>query len=124
MLGGESRGIERLFELEFAGKRILCIDLAGLHLKELRFLTALSLLCVATAQAQDASRVPVAPVPSSRQLAWQSLEFSAFVHFGINTFTDREWGYGDESPDPCNPPDFNADRIVRVFHDAGMQSVS
>ena len=41
---------------------------------------------------------PYGPIPSPRQLRWHSLEVYGFLHFTVNTFTDKEWGYGDESP--------------------------
>lgn len=40
--------------------------------------------------------VPVHPLPSERQLKWNETEFYAFFHYGMNTFTGKEWGYGDE----------------------------
>jgi alpha-L-fucosidase len=62
-------------------------------------------------------------VPSPRQLAWQEREFVAFVHFGTNTFTDREWGLGTENPSVFNPTDLNARQWVKAIKDAGMAMV-
>jgi alpha-L-fucosidase len=62
-------------------------------------------------------------VPSARQLAWEQREFCGFLHFTVNTFTDKEWGYGDESETVFNPTNFDADQIVRTARDAGMKEL-
>ncbi len=66
---------------------------------------------------------PCGPVPTDFQVNWLRMEWYAFVHFGLNTFTNREWGYGDESPELFNPTRFDADEIVRTFRDAGMSGM-
>lgn len=66
---------------------------------------------------------PYGTLPSERQLKWHALEFYGFVHFTTNTFTDKEWGCGDESPEVFNPTDFDADQIAGVARDAGMKGL-
>ena len=66
---------------------------------------------------------PYGPIPSRRQLRWHEMEFYGFIHFTLNTFTDKEWGYGDESPALFNPTDFDADQIARTASAAGMKGL-
>jgi alpha-L-fucosidase len=62
-------------------------------------------------------------VPSERQIAWQSLEFQAFFHFGMDTFTDREWGLGTEDPKLFNPADLDAGQWVEAAKAARIKGV-
>lgn len=61
--------------------------------------------------------------PSARQLRWQKLELTAFLHFGINTFTGREWGDGTEDPKLFNPASLDARQWIRTCKEAGFKQV-
>lgn len=61
--------------------------------------------------------------PSGRQLKWQQYEITAFFHFGVNTFTDREWGDGKEDPAIFDPAELNTDQWVREAKAAGAKLV-
>jgi len=61
--------------------------------------------------------------PDQHQLAWQQKELMAFIHFGINTFTDREHGLGTESPDLFYPTSFNPRQWTRVLKEAGFKTI-
>ncbi|MBN2311044.1 MAG: alpha-L-fucosidase [Candidatus Hydrogenedentes bacterium] len=81
--------------------------------------TALS----ASARAATAAPEPVGALPSPRQLAWQQLEYYAFVHFNMNTFTNMEWGEGEETPAQFNPTELDCRQWARVCRDAGMKGI-
>ena len=61
--------------------------------------------------------------PSERQLAYQSLGFYAFIHFSVNTFTDKEWGDGTEPESIFNPSELDAEQWVSAVRDAGMKGL-
>ncbi len=63
------------------------------------------------------------PKPTQRQLTWQHWETTAFLHFGVNTYTDREWGEGTENPAIFNPTQFDAVKIVQDLKAAGFKLV-
>src|SRR5664279_3691619 len=87
----------------------------------------LSLLLFSAVLLSSCSQVkppePFGPVPSARQLAWHDMEYYMFVHFTVNTFTGREWGYGDENESIFNPAELDCRQWARVARDAGMKGI-
>src|SRR3954471_22040290 len=85
-------------------------------------LTAVSLV----AQAQTGSTPPpppVYPLPNAQQMAWHEMEMNAFVHFTVNTFTDKEWGYGDESETVFNPSQPDPGQWAKTLQQAGFKTL-
>ncbi|GAB2265315.1 hypothetical protein Dimus_000379 [Dionaea muscipula] len=64
--------------------------------------------------------LPILPLPNYAQLKWQQREIIMFLHFGVNTFTDSEWGTGQESPSIFNPTRLDTGQWVDVAVEAGI----
>ena len=63
------------------------------------------------------------PVPNENQLRWQQMEMYAFIHYSLNTYTDQEWGFGNEDPQLFNPSDLDCRQWARVCKQAGMRGI-
>lgn len=75
------------------------------------------------ADATAAEKVEMASrlVPTPQQLEWQRMELTAFLHFGVNTFTGREWGDGTEDPAIFNPTSLDCEQWVRTLKESGFK---
>jgi len=72
---------------------------------------------------EQVTRIAAGVTPSARQLSWQEMELTTFLHFSMNTFYDQEWGHGTESPARFNPSKLDAEQWVRVCREAGSKCV-
>jgi alpha-L-fucosidase len=73
--------------------------------------------------AQTVAPKPCGPIPSKNQQRWQKMEFYAFVHLSVNTFTDQEWGNGDEDAKIFNPDKLDCRQWARIASEAGMKGI-
>ena len=82
-----------------------------------------TVLGLRVARSRTVDAAPPLPRPSRAQLAWQQDELGMFIHFGVNTFTDREWGEGTEDPRLFDPSAFDARQWARTARAAGFRAM-
>ena len=92
-------------------------------IKAMKPMLSLLLLASFPALVFPQAPAPFGAVPSERQLAWHALDYYAFVHFNINTFSDKEWGHGDEPAALFNPTELDCRQWARVCKEAGMKGI-
>ena len=88
-------------------------------MKKLTFLLLSTLLTGACKQQVE----PYGPLPTADQVALQDMEMYAFLHYSLNTYTDQEWGFGNEDPTLFNPDQLDTRQWVRTCKDAGMKGI-
>ena len=66
------------------------------------------------AHAQKENIASCGPVPTENQLRWQDMEMYAFIHYSLNTYTDQEWGFGNEDPKLFNPSNLDCRQWAHV----------
>jgi alpha-L-fucosidase len=92
-------------------------------MKNILLLLNLLIILPVCSQELVKSPAPFGPLPTQKQLDWHEMEFYAFVHFSLNTFTNKEWGYGDESPMLFNPTSLDVRQWARIAKEAGMKGI-
>ncbi|MCG2613340.1 alpha-L-fucosidase [Terrimonas sp. NA20] len=79
--------------------------------------------CIACSTSTPPPPAAFGALPTDAQLKWQEMEMYCIIHFGVDTYTDKEWGYGDESPELLNPSAFSAEQIVGAAKAGGFKGV-
>jgi alpha-L-fucosidase len=82
-----------------------------------------SIFSIVNSYGQTKAPAAVGPVPSVNQLRWQDMEYYAFVHFSLNTYTNQSWGYGNEDVNLFNPEKLDCRQWARTCKQAGMKGI-
>ena len=80
-------------------------------------------LCSCMSMTAQTKPEPFGPLPNENQLRWQDMEMYAFIHYSLNTYTDQEWGFGNEDPKLFNPSNLDCRQWARVCKQAGMKGI-
>ena len=80
-------------------------------------------LCSCMSMTAQTKQEPFGPLPNENQLRWQDMEMYAFIHYSLNTYTDQEWGFGNEDPKLFNPSNLDCRQWARVCKQAGMKGI-
>lgn len=83
----------------------------------------LCLCSIGTNHAQVKAPAPYGPVPTENQMRWQEMQYYAFVHFSLNTYTDQSWGFGNEDINLFNPAKLDCRQWARICKEAGMKGI-
>ena len=91
--------------------------------KSLKLIASIVAVFAAISCNQVAEPEPLYPIPSENQMRWQQMEYYAFIHYSLNTYTDQSWGYGDEPLELFNPENLDCRQWARVCKEAGMKGI-
>lgn len=91
--------------------------------RPLKLILSATISLVVMACSNTSAPEPLYPIPSENQMRWQQMEYYAFIHYSLNTYTDQSWGYGDEPLELFNPENLDCRQWARVCKEAGMKGI-
>lgn len=89
----------------------------------MKFLLTILNIFFCTAFLHAQAPKPYGTIPNKAQLNWHEMEMYSIIHYGVDTYTDKEWGFGDEKPEIINPKKFDATQIVGAVKAGGFKGV-
>ena len=95
----------------------------SLHSNKFIALALVCLMAISANAQKTGSKSTAGPLPNANQLRWQDMEMYAFIHYSLNTYTDQEWGFGNEDPKLFNPSQLDCRQWARVCKQAGMRGI-